>query len=502
MTLHELFAQVAPHVNPREVKDVHTSLRKLAHALGAADPRQCQSADYLRPLDDLHQRLAQYFATLATPPSVHTVRNTRRNISLVFRRAQSLGLLQPLTALPPLSPQPSREDLQRASARSSPYRAHYQYQRQFYALPAAQWPPAIQAGWTAYTTRKRRTLRACTLQRHTEYLAQYLGFLHTIHRDPLTAWEDLFALERIEAFVSWHTQRAGVRMTTHAHNTVKLLRTITVTLKLTHAPALTEYCRELPQPAPLHDKRYHWLSRTTLEQIALDLLAEARRPLTRGMDRHHPGLVRAILFQQALILRLLVRIPLRVRNICELQRERNLAQDDAGCWWLDFAGEELKVGRRRGRPNHFRPPFPEDLVPHLEEFLATRRPLLRHAATAPWLFLTRAGNAYNPRALWQELRARVLQRTGKRFYPHLIRTIWATEYLTEHPGDVRGAAYWLNDTPETVLKRYHELGDVEHHQKGQAFNRLLAPQTLTLSPPRRSGSARQTPHEARPSKEG
>ena len=489
MTLHELFEQVAPHLNPREVKDVYTSLRKLAQALGTTAPRQCQPADYLRPLDDLNQRLAQYFGALTTPPSVHTVRNTRRNISLVFRRVRSLELLQPLTALPPLTPQPSREDLQRAAAQSSPYRAHYQYQRQSYALPVAQWPPMIQDGWTAYTTRRRRAIRACTLQRHKEYFAQYVGFLYTIHRAPLTAWEDLFALDRVEAFVGWHSERAGVRMTTHAHNTAKLLRTVAVTLKLPHSLALMEYCRELPQPTPLHDKRHHWITRTTLEQIALDLLAEAHRPLTRGMDRHHPGLVRAILFQQALILHLLVRIPLRVRNICELRRERNLYQE-AGRWWLDFSGEELKVSRRRGRPNQLHVPFPEDLVPQLQEFLTTRRPLLRQAATSPYLFLTRAGNPYNPRALWQELRVRVLQRTGKRFYPHLIRTIWATEYLTEHPGDIRGAAYWLNDTPETVFKRYEELGDVEHHQKGHCFNRLLAPQTLTLSSPPPRGPER------------
>jgi hypothetical protein len=502
MTLQDLFDAVAPHLHPREVKDVRTSVRKLARALGTADPRRCGEAEYLRPLEALKARLDDYFTALVPPPSVHTVRNTRRNISLVFRRAQDLGLLRPLAPLPPLTPQPSREVLQRASARSNPYRAHYE-QRRPYALPMAQWPPAIQAGWATYTARKRRTVRACTLQRQTEYLAQYAGFLHTVRRDPLIAWEDLFALDRVEAFVGWHTQRPGVRMTTHALNTVKLLRAVAAAHKLPQSAALTEYCRELPQPAPLHDKREHWLSRTTLEQIALDLLAEANRPLTRGMDRHHPGLVRAILFQQSLILRLLIRVPLRPRNVCELKRERNLYRDDeAGQWCLEFQGEELKVSHRRGRPNHFRVPFPEDLVPQLGEFVATRRPLLRQADTSPYLFLTRAGNPYNPRSLWQELRARVLQRTGKCFFPHLIRTIWATEYLTEHPGDIRGAAYWLNDTPETVFKRYHELGDVEHHQKGQAFNRLLAPQTLTVSPSPRSGAARPAPDDATPPKRG
>ena len=46
-------------------------------------------------------------------------------------------------------------------------------------------------------------------------------------------------------------------------------------------------------------------------------------------------------------------------------------------------------------------------------------------------------------------------RTGQRFYPHLIRTIWATEYLTAtqdftRRGDDAG------DTVAVVMKTYYE----------------------------------------------
>ena len=42
-------------------------------------------------------------------------------------------------------------------------------------------------------------------------------------------------------------------------------------------------------------------------------------------------------------------------------------------------------------------------------------------------------------------------RTGKRFYPHLIRTIWATEFLEEKQ-DYAVAATMLGDTLAVVMK--------------------------------------------------
>jgi len=44
-------------------------------------------------------------------------------------------------------------------------------------------------------------------------------------------------------------------------------------------------------------------------------------------------------------------------------------------------------------------------------------------------------------------------RTGVRFHPHMIRTIWASECL-EATKDVTLAATMLGDTPAIVMKTY------------------------------------------------
>src|SRR5262249_57675594 len=116
------------------------------------------------------------------------------------------------------------------------------------------------------------------------------------------------------------------------------------------------------------------------------------------------------------------RVALGKGNVGELQLERHLYRDAHQRWTLEFKGADLKIGRKNGRLNVFRVPFPTDLVPHLEEFLACYRPILPQASASPFLFLTQRGRPYAQYALYSELAVPVWQRTGKRFYPHLIRT--------------------------------------------------------------------------------
>ena len=67
----------------------------------------------------------------------------------------------------------------------------------------------------------------------------------------------------------------------------------------------------------------------------------------------------------------------------------------------------------------------------LEEWLAVHRPKLPNAADSRFVFLTMYGKPHIGKTLHADLSSAVAMRTGKRFYPHLIRSIWATEYLEQ-----------------------------------------------------------------------
>jgi hypothetical protein len=65
--------------------------------------------------------------------------------------------------------------------------------------------------------------------------------------------------------------------------------------------------------------------------------------------------------------------------------------------------------------------------------------------------------------------------TGRRSHPHIIRTIWATEWILSG-GDFMTAAIMLNDTLETVIKNYAHLRDENVAEKAYEWvNRQTRP---------------------------
>ena len=159
------------------------------------------------------------------------------------------------------------------------------------------------------------------------------------------------------------------------------------------------------------------------------------------------------------MLRLWTYIPYRQRNMREMQLGAHLHKDPQGSWRITFRGEQLKIASKRGRTNVFDLPFPPTLVPLLEDYLATWRPLLLAKASHPdtHVFLTRFGNPYNEETLRLSTQNIVYRYTGKHWHPHIVRTVWATERIRQPPHDFYTAAIMLNDKLETVIANYAHL---------------------------------------------
>ena len=481
MTLTELFTTMITHghLPARRAKDLKTSIRYLARALGKETPEQCHEDDFGVATALWKEKLDRYFGSLATAPSPHTVRNTRNNLRFLFRVAHEAGLLTPPRGLPILGP--GRTAHQKAARLTSPYRQRWHASHAPYRLAPADWPEDIQTAWHAYCASRQLKTRPITLQYRTACLSTYLGFLITI-AGVAVHWDDLFQVPHIDHFVRWNSHRSQTTITTQARQLVHILGIIAKQLPHPSLATIKSYERDLPTPEPMHDKKAHWITLRELEQVGLALLQDARKPVTSHgksvltRPSYHtvcasPGLVRAVQHQHALILRLLVRIPLRSRNIREMQFERNLYQDEANHWHLHFQGTQLKSGTRHGRSNSYHvdlTSYCPDLLPHLEEFLTVYRPRIPQPPPRSYVFATRCGNAYTDHALRQELATHVLRRTNKRFYPHLIRTIWATEFISQ-TRDFTTAAYMLGDTVQVVLQRYQEVLDKDHQDKASQF---------------------------------
>jgi hypothetical protein len=399
-------------------------------------------------------------------------RNIRSNLRTVFKVAAAHGLLT--VSLPPrLLTKPQREDFDRQYHVTSPYASTYRptgTPRRFY-LRQPRWPEDIQEGWRAYRARCEDRIRETSFESYAVCLSAYFGYLaHIVGRTP--TWGDCFDVPQLRAFVRWYGERLRRSATAHGRRVVIIVAAMAKVLEHDNARALADLRNSLKAPEPVHNKRaHHWVSLADLEAVADALLAEGRLPYSVGWWVKHPGLRRAARFQRGLILKLLVRIPLRQRNVRELLWREHLYQDERGHWWLHFRGSDLKIGIREGRANKYEVDLTDycpEFLPLLDEFLTTYRSRFPGAATSPFLFLTQAGRPFTAHDLYVELSHAVAMRTGRRFYPHMIRTIFATEFLEEEH-DYAAAATLLGDTLAVVMKTYYNIEDKDQYAKAKTF---------------------------------
>jgi hypothetical protein len=478
MTLADVLTELATcgTLPPSRVPAMKTSLKYLAAALGSGNPEQCPADAACRQEAMWAKALETHFATLETQGrtiSAYTRRNTRNDIRKVFKLAETHGLLH--VALPSLLlPRPdNREAFRRSQRATAPYKTTYgDHRGGSYWLPQAQWPPDIQEGWRIYRAACGGRIRETSFQSYAKLLETYWGYLLNI-RGRTPTWDDLFDKAQLMEFVSWHAARVGRPSTVHARQLVIVSAAMAVVLKHQHAPELAQLRQGMKKPTPLHIKRNHMVSLTELEEVADACLAEGRTPVVpHGKETRYYGSQRAGRFQRGVILKLLVRVPLRQRNVREMQLDRNLWKDPTtGHWHLEFAGDELKIGHRGAEINKYElnlSTYRPEFIPILEEWLQVHRPRLPNAATSPFVFLTQRGKPHISKTLHGDLSDAVAMRTGKRFYPHIVRTMWATEYLKETQ-DFQTAATMLGDQLRTVIATYYDVIHKEQIPKASAF---------------------------------
>jgi hypothetical protein len=465
------------------IKDIHTSIQKLADAFDVP----LEDLDLTKVEATYEDKLKQFFAQMDPPPSVYTQRNTRQNLRQLYRALRSADLITtpPTPRHKPLTAHQIRDHRRQ----HSPYRSRSIGELSIYRVPPEQWPGDILERWERFVADRSLSVKPVTITNYTHSLFSYISYGIRFDRTSIACYDDLFDRARLTRYVTWHANRVGAsRITSQGKNVV---RNVVMMARYEQHPALDtlfQLYKKLPFVAPFHDKQAacHAVTAEELEQLGLEVLEHARRPCEfqppdtkRKKKVVSVGLSRSVTCANALILRLMWRLPLRSRCVREMALGTNLFQDEQGIWRLRYAGEQLKVSHRGGRINRFEVPWPPDLVDHLEEYLHDFRPRFHNADTNPLVFLTRFGHQLTPQVLGYRISQMVYARLGKRLYPHLLRTLWVDRYLLESNGDISTAAYILNDNVQTVLKRYHELRGFDHIKKAYEFNTAMAKKATT-----------------------
>jgi integrase len=324
-----------------------------------------------------------------------------------------------------------------------------------------------------------------------EALVRIAGFaVHYQHLPAeLLTLRDLCDPALVHAFVTWWVEERCGKLTASLRMVVIHLEVIARhwIKDLAYAEALKDLLRgDLAVADAVRDKQTRWLS---LAQI--DAVGQTVYPLNptrvhdfweaRTIQRHLTDPARYPLPSKScdltryaywvgvsLILRFLVRRPLRQRNIREMRLQRNLYKDHDGLWRIRFSGQELKVDRRDGGVNRYECEFPSDLVPLLVEYLTVWRPRLAKAGEEH-VFLNSKGRPFSANRLTGVVAVTTMRFARVGVTPHMIRDIFATEYLKQNPGDAAGVAKRLGNTIQVVYKHYAHLLDQEADTRADNF---------------------------------
>jgi integrase len=486
MTLYELIDHAyqsetvtgKPLLNSTRRAPMRTAVKRYAQWLGI-DAATAIPEQYHKPAHEIQQLINSHAPTTLSP---NTIRNLKSDVTSLLTMAVEYGWLEPLPA-PLLSwrerkPYPGSWVRRGEGRQSQPYRLNFQ-----------ECPKALQDELTAYLgwceaplarNRDRRVAKRPVTSRKTYgTMLRLAGFAANVLHHPVASLTlaGLCQPDLIEAYINWWFTRRG-KMTAGLEQYLLIPKTIARHwLKDPElADTLTQMLRTLPPKEAVIDKEKRWLSLAQLEEVGLSLyplnarrLQDYRFLKEPAYAHRHSKRWTALYVAFSLIIRLLIRLPMRQRCIREMLLGKNLFQDNAGIWQIRFVGTELKVAMRRGQTNRYEFPFPSDLVTLLEEWLKDWRPKLA-APGEDHVFLNARGKRLTQGKHVSDMIARATYRfTGVGVTSHIIRDIWATEYLGKFPGDIAGAARRLGNTEAMVLAHYAHIIKRDVDSRAEAF---------------------------------
>jgi len=464
MNLQELFDRTMEGEEYSRIAGTKTAVKALAHTLGYNHPSECPQEAYTKPLETLYHKVEKHQAGKGP----HVIRNTKNFISYMMRKAQESAVLE----LPPPTLQPRFSTLH---LNESPHRQGYVHIDP-YRLRFANWPDRLRKDWddfykwaTAdYVEGRASSLKKKAITLHTSYLPVMEAFYGYLVKEKGFSLSDLsfdqlrdFSL--IHAFVDWHINTLHGKVTRTIYGGLRTFKALTAQYFKDEAllEQLRTLAREIPSPVKTYNKEEVWVPLAELRKVG-----EAIWPTKKLADVKNDGAGHARDAGFSLMVQLWCHIPYRQRNMREMELGKNLYKNTDGKWILHFAGEQLKIAQKQGKENIFELPFPPRLVPLLEQYLEIWRPVLvrKGRDSGQHVFLNRFGKPYNMIAMRNSVVSLVYLYTEKKLHPHLIRTIWATEYIKK-TGDLYRAAVMLNDKLETVVANYSHLslkGVAEH----------------------------------------
>lgn len=355
-------------------------------------------------------------------------------------------------------------------------------------FPSNTWPDGLKLEWEDHKTWKltpllppeegryrKEHVRELTVDTYRRCVNMYVGYFVKEQGRAEVTLEDLCDPANFVAYLNWYLHAKSEGGYCAAHDTGVALATVSRYLvakgRIDEEGAdgqkiwdvFYEHAKQIKaigaQRGLLPDKREvgSWRPWHLLEMAEEIWKSEPVHKRAPNPYRHR--LQRISRKRTALILRLSMESPLRIRNWAEMQWGKNLFKNRQGQWVVRFKGEELKVSRRGFKTNVYEVVYSAEAGKWIERWRAELREHLGgdFEKCCPYVLIRgdlKGGT--DPDSLRAQLRGLVLEITGKDFHPHLIRSIVASHVVNELGGAGIGlAAKLLGDTTKVVMDEYY-----------------------------------------------
>ena len=153
-----------------------------------------------------------------------------------------------------------------------------------------------------------------------------------------------------------------------------------------------------------------------LEDVGLKLMADAE-------ISKRPKLSRARMFRNGLMIALLARCPIRLKNFAALEIGRSFVNVD-GTWWIVLSAAETKENREDERP------APEELTDPIKRYLEIYRPILARGNTSNALWMAMNGKPMSYASMGELITETTRMTVDVKVNPHLFRTAGVTTLAT------------------------------------------------------------------------
>jgi site-specific recombinase XerD len=221
--------------------------------------------------------------------------------------------------------------------------------------------------------------------------------------------------ENVESYVAELRSRVG--SVTVYGRIQKLRRFVQLVAPNRDLEWLIEIERQLFSEMRPRSKRDRVVYTDVLEEAGLELMAKAE-------SSKRTKLTRARLFRNGLMIMLLARCPIRLKNFAALEIGRSFVNVD-GIWWIVLTAAETKEKREDERP------IPEEFTGSVERYLKVYRPILARGndpGAALWLAIN--GTPMSYASMGELITDTTLKTLGVNVNPHLFRSAGVTTLAT------------------------------------------------------------------------